>query len=265
MRGFNFLMAGRIQAKYLVTNLTAPYHYHTASMAAVKEITVPPGKPAEGSSTLLNVLRIATLLLLVAGSIYLLATHAEWFENPRLVKVEVTRWGAWGPIAFILLFALGPSFLVPGAVMTIAGGLAFGAFWGALWSIIGSDLGALVAFGAGRFLGRSFVQKFVGERFQTLMERLARNGFYIILYLRIVPVIPYNALNLLAGASPIEFRDYFWASAIGILPGTILFAVLGDALWHPMQPRFFIAVGLILCCFAAGEVFRRRNKVVVDV
>lgn len=265
MRGFNFLMAGRIRAKYLVTNLTAPYHYDTASMAAVKEITVPPGKPAEGSSTLLNVLRIATLLVLVAGSIYLLVTHAEWFENPRLVKVEVTGWGAWGPIAFILLFALGPSFLVPGAVMTIAGGLAFGAFWGALWSIIGSDLGALVAFGAGRFLGRSFVQKFVGERFQTLMERLARNGFYIILYLRIVPVIPYNALNLLAGASPIEFRDYFWASAIGILPGTILFAVLGDALWHPMQPRFFIAVGLILCCFAAGEVFRRRNKVVVDV
>ncbi len=149
--------------------------------------------------------------------------------------------------------------------MTIAGGLAFGALWGAVWSLVGADLGALVAFGAGRFLGHSFVQKFVGERFQALMGRLARNGFYIILYLRIVPVIPYNALNLLAGASPIEFRDYFWASAIGILPGTILFAILGDALWHPMQPRFFVAIGLILCCFAAGEIFRRRNKVAVEV
>jgi uncharacterized membrane protein YdjX (TVP38/TMEM64 family) len=97
------------------------------------------------------------------------------------------------------------------------------------------------------------------------MGRLARHGFYIILYLRIVPVIPYNALNLMAGASPIEFSDYLWASLIGILPGTILFAMLGDALWHPMQPRFFIAVGLILCCFAAGEIFRRRNKAAVAV
>ncbi len=234
-------------------------------MAVVKEINLPPDKSADGSSRLLNLLRIAMLVLLVGGSIYLLATHAEWFENPRLVKVEVIRWGVWGPIAFILLYALGPSFLVPGAVMTIAGGLAFGALWGAVWSVIGADLGALIAFGAGHFLGRAFVQKFCGERFQTLMERLARNGFYIILYLRIVPVIPYNALNLIAGASPIKFRDYFWASVIGILPGTILFAMLGDALWHPMQPRFFIAMALIFCCFAAGEIFRRRNRAVVDV
>ena len=226
---------------------------------------MPPGKAGGGTSPFLNILRVAALVMLVGGSIYLLATHAEWFGNPRMVKVEVNHWGAWGPIAYILLYAVGPSFLVPGAVMTIAGGLAFGALWGALWSVIGADLGALIAFGAGRFLGRSFVQKIVGERFQSLMGRLARDGFYIILYLRIVPVIPYNALNLLAGASPIEFRDYFWASAIGILPGTILFAMLGDALWHPMQPRFFIAVALILCCFAAGEIFRRRNKVSVDV
>src|SRR5271168_3638922 len=169
-------------------------------MAAVKEISLPPGKPHDGSSPLINLFRIAILVLLVGGSIYLLATHAEWFENPRLVKAEVIRWGVWGPTAYILLYALGPSFLVPGAVMTIAGGLAFGAFWGALWSIIGADLGALIAFGAGRFLGRSFVQKFVGKRFQTLMSRLARHGFYIILYLRLVPIIPYNALNLLAGA-----------------------------------------------------------------
>jgi uncharacterized membrane protein YdjX (TVP38/TMEM64 family) len=233
-------------------------------MAAIKEISIPSGKPHGGASPLMNLLRIAILLLLVGGSIYLLATHAEWFENPRLVKVEVIRWGVWGPIAYILLYALGPSFLVPGAVMTIAGGLAFGALWGAVWSVIGADLGALIAFGAGHFLGRSFVQRFCGERFQLLMERLARNGFYIILYLRIVPVIPYNALNLLAGASPIEFSDYLWASVIGILPGTILFAMLGDALWHPLQPRFFIALGLILCCFAAGEIFRRRNKVAVE-
>ena len=225
---------------------------------------MPPGKTGGSSSPLLTILRIAVLVMLMGGSIYLLATHAEWFENPRMIKVEVKSWGVWGPIAYILLYALGPSFLVPGAVMTIAGGLAFGALWGALWSVVGADLGALIAFGAGRFLGRSFVRKVIGDRFQSLLERLARNGFYIILYLRIVPVIPYNALNLLAGASPIEFRDYFWASVVGMIPGTVLFAMLGDALWHPMQPRFFIAVGLILCCFVAGEVFRRRNKVSVE-
>ncbi|MEA2648869.1 MAG: hypothetical protein QOG61_1304, partial [Candidatus Binataceae bacterium] len=101
---------------------------------------MPPAKTGSGgNSPLLNLLRIAVLVLLVGGSIYLLATHAEWFENPRMIKIEIKQWGAGGPIAYILLFAIGPSFLVPGAVMTIAGGLAFGALWGAVWSLIGAD------------------------------------------------------------------------------------------------------------------------------
>jgi uncharacterized membrane protein YdjX (TVP38/TMEM64 family) len=227
---------------------------------------VAPPEPSKGSSGLLmNLLRIAILVILVAGSAYLLLLHLNWFEDPRLVKREVLDFGWWGPIVYILLFAVGPSFLVPGAVMTIAGGLAFGALWGSLWSLVGAYLGCLIAFGAGRFLGRSFVDRVIGERLRKMSQKLARNGFYVILYLRLVPVIPYNALNLLAGASPIEFRDYFWASIIGMLPGTILFAFLGDALWHPASPRFFVAVGLIISCFIAGELFRRSRTIPVEI
>jgi uncharacterized membrane protein YdjX (TVP38/TMEM64 family) len=232
-------------------------------MAAVGRIPAPDSK-SEGDSRVVKFLRIAIVVLLFGGSAYLLYTHSELFENPRLMKAEVLSWGALGPIAYILLFAVGPSFLVPGAVMTVAGGLAFGAFWGAVWSLVGANLGALIAFWAGRFLGKNFVEGVFGERFRHLLDRLVRNGFFIILYLRIVPVIPYNALNMLAGASPIAFQDYFWASVIGMIPGTVLFALLGDALWHPASPRFFIAVALILCCFAGGEAYRRWKKVKID-
>jgi uncharacterized membrane protein YdjX (TVP38/TMEM64 family) len=205
-------------------------------------------------------MKVVIILILILGSGWLLWTHSEWFDNPSLVKVEVLGWGIWGPVAYMLLYAVGPSFLVPGAVMTIAGGLAFGAKWGAVYSLLGADAGALIAFSAGRFLGRSFVQRVVGTgRFEKLLAQIGRHGFQIIFYLRLVPVIPYNALNLLAGASPITFRDYFWASMIGMLPGTILFAFLGDALWHPASPRFFTALALILVCFTAGELARRRG------
>jgi uncharacterized membrane protein YdjX (TVP38/TMEM64 family) len=227
-------------------------------MAAISQI--PPSDGRLRQSTALSIIKIAIVAVLVLGSAWLLWAHSEWFENPGLVKVEVLSWGIWGPLVYILLYAVGPSFLVPGAVMTIAGGLAFGALWGAVYSLIGADAGALIAFSAGRFLGRSFVQRVVGGgRFEKLLSHIGRHGFQIIFYLRLVPLIPYNALNLLAGTSPITFRDYFWASMIGMIPGTVLFAFLGDALWHPTSPRFFLALGLIALCFAGGELARRRG------
>src|SRR5579863_1470617 len=227
-------------------------------MAAVKPIGRPE-KPNAGGSTLMNAVKIAIIVILVGGSVWLLMEHSEWFRNPALVKVEVLQWGVWGPVVFMLLYAVGPSFLVPGAVMTIAGGLAFGTLWGSIYSVLGADAGALIAFAAGRFLGRSFVQRVVGGRFEKLLAQIGRHGFQIIFYLRLVPLIPYNALNLLAGASPITFRDYFWASMIGMIPGTILFAFLGDALWHPASPLFFLALASIMVCFGGGELARRRR------
>jgi uncharacterized membrane protein YdjX (TVP38/TMEM64 family) len=143
--------------------------------------------------------------------------------------------------------------------MTLAAGLAFGTVWGSVYSIIGADLGALVAFGAGRFLGKGFVNSMFSGRFGDTLDKIARNGFQIILYLRVFPIIPYNALNLLAGASPITFKDYFWASMIGMIPGTILFAFLGNELWHPTSPKFLLALVLIGLSFVGGEVYRRTR------
>lgn len=211
-----------------------------------------------------NFLRLAVLVILFGFSTYLLTVHRQWFDNPKVLRGEVISWGAWAPIVYMILYAVGPSFLVPGAVMTIAAGLAFGAWWGSIWSLVGADAGAIVAFGAGRFLGRSFVERTMGVRFRRILKRLERHGFYLTMYLRLVPVIPYNAFNLLAGASPIRFKDYFWASILGMIPGTVLFAVLGDSLWTPGSPRFFIALGLIACCFAGGEIYRRRNTEPLD-
>ncbi len=233
-------------------------------MAAIKPVMTPSGSPEEKGLKTLDVVRIVSIALIAIVCTWLLWAHSEWFRDPSLIKSEVIAWGIWGPIIFILLYAVGPSFLVPGAVMTIAAGLAFGTIWGSVYSLVGADIGAVVAFGAGRFLGKSFVERMFGAKFQSALQRIARHGFQIIFYLRMVPVIPYNALNLLAGASPITFRDYFWASMIGMVPGTILFAFLGDALWHPLSPRFFLAMGLIIASLAVGEIWRRWSNLRVD-
>ncbi|HUY17618.1 MAG TPA: TVP38/TMEM64 family protein [Candidatus Binataceae bacterium] len=233
-------------------------------MAAATTFHAPSHGPRHGLLSPGTLLRIALAVVMVAGAAYLLLTHTEWFDDPARVKLEILSWGIWGPLAFITFYAIGPSMLVPGAVMTLAGGLAFGTLWGSFYSLIGAYLGAMIAFAAGRFLGRRFVERTVNRRFIYLMQGVARHGFQIVFYLRMVPLIPYNALNLLAGASPITFRDYFWASIIGMIPGVIVWAFLGDSMWHPASPRFALAIGLILLCVAAGEIYRRWSSIKID-
>jgi uncharacterized membrane protein YdjX (TVP38/TMEM64 family) len=216
--------------------------------------------PSAERAVLKNALRLSLVVLLVLAIVWALVSHREWFHDPARVRAAVLSWGPWAPLAYLLLYAVGPSFLLPGAVMTLAGGLAFGAAWGAIYAVIGAFSGALAAFATGRFLGRDFVRRVVGGRFQALLERLNRHGFPIIFYLRVFPIIPYNALNLIAGASPIRFRDYFWATILGIIPGTVLFACLGNALWHPMSPGFLVTLALIGLCFASAELYRRRTS-----
>ncbi len=126
-------------------------------MAAVGPIPAPVSKP-DGDSRTTKLLRVTILVLMVGISAWLLFSHSEWFENPRSLKAEVLSWGPLGPLAYILLFAVGPSFLVPGAVMTIAGGLAFGAFWGAIWSLVGESRCA------------------AGFRSRTLSRQIVRGG-----------------------------------------------------------------------------------------
>ncbi|MGH7948776.1 MAG: TVP38/TMEM64 family protein [Candidatus Binataceae bacterium] len=233
-------------------------------MPQAEPVQAPGDRPPLRRPILGNVIRIAMLAVLALGSLWLIVAHPEWFRNPAELRSQIMAWGLWAPIVFIALYAVGPSFLLPGAIMTIAGGLAFGVIRGTLYSFVGANLGAIVAFGAGRFLGKGFVQRIVGDRFQSTVERIARHGFRIIFYLRIVPVIPYNALNLLAGASPITFYDFFWASIIGMVPGTFVFAFLGDALWNPLSLRFLSALLMLGACVGLGELIRRWSALKIE-
>jgi uncharacterized membrane protein YdjX (TVP38/TMEM64 family) len=260
---FNIIAIRPQRAREALSN-RSPAQYHLRIVAAINPISTESDQPSANGSWLMNVVKLAIIAIIVGGSTWLLIEHWNWISDPATVKVEVVKWGAWGPVVYMLLYAVGPSFLVPGAVMTIAGGLAFGTKWGSVYSLIGGDVGAVVAFAAGRFLGKSFVERIVGERFHAMLQRIAKHGFQIILYLRFVPVIPYNALNLLAGASPITFYDYFWATMIGMIPGTILYAFLGDALWHPLSPKFFLALLLIGASIGCGELYRRWTRVKID-
>jgi uncharacterized membrane protein YdjX (TVP38/TMEM64 family) len=146
---------------------------------------------------------------------------AEWVEGL----------GAWGPLAFISVYAIATVLLVPGALLTLAGGAIFGVVDGTLYVFFAASLGANLAFLVSRYGARSWVERRLEEspRFAAIDSAVARNGLKITLLLRLSPIFPFSFLNYALGLTQVRLRDYVIACA-GMLPATLLYVYYGQVI-----------------------------------
>jgi len=134
-------------------------------------------------------------------------------------------------LVYVAAYIAVVAFSLPGgAVMTLAGGLLFGAFIGACLAVLGATIGAAVLF----LLARSAFAPLVAGRAEGLLgplrAGLARDGFFYLLSLRLVPVFPFWLLNLAPALLGMAFAPYLAATFLGIIPGTLVFAGIGAGL-----------------------------------
>jgi len=135
------------------------------------------------------------------------------------------------------IYAVLTVLLIPGSVLTIGSGLAFGTalglgqgtLVGGSAVIVGAISGLLIAFLVGRFLLRELVEAWILKYpvMKAIDKTLDVKGFQLVLLLRLSPLVPYNVFNFIMGATSCSFRDYAIGSAIGILPGTFAFVFIG--------------------------------------
>ncbi|OIP69571.1 MAG: hypothetical protein AUK43_12200 [Oscillatoriales cyanobacterium CG2_30_40_61] len=142
----------------------------------------------------------------------------------------VANLGFWGPVAFIIIYNLATILFVPGSLLTLGAGVIFGVVWGSIYVSIGSVIGATFAFLIGRYFAREWVTKKLENyaQFQAIDQAVAQEGWKIVGLTRLSPIFPFNLLNYAFGLTNVSLKDYFLASWIGMLPGTILYVYLGS-------------------------------------
>jgi uncharacterized membrane protein YdjX (TVP38/TMEM64 family) len=176
-------------------------------------------------------LRCLALLLLGSGVVVALVFLPvnQWITD---FLAWVQDLGPWGPILLAVAYVPAAVLLVPGSLMTIGAGAAFGVLVGTVTVSVGSTLGASAAFLLGRTLARGWVERKVAgnPRFAALDGAVGEQGFKIVLLLRLSPVFPFNFLNYALGLTRIPFRTYVLASWLGMLPGTVMYVYVGSAL-----------------------------------
>ncbi len=163
---------------------------------------------------------IAALILGGRQAGQFLPQFAGWVENL----------GFWGPLVFILGYALATVGFIPGSLLTLAAGALFGLVEGTLYTFAGATLGAAAAFLVARYGARGWIERRIAgnARFAAIDRAVGKEGFKIVALLRLSPVFPFNLLNYSLGLTKVRFLDYLLAS-VAMLPGTLLYVYYGKA------------------------------------
>ncbi len=184
------------------------------------------GPPSQRSA---KAVRTAIALALAAALVGIMKTfHAEQY---LLELVSWIRGAGWmGMLAFMLVYVLATVLLLPGSILTLGAGFAYGVGLGTAVVWIGANLGATVAFLLGRTVAREWVSARVrtNPRFAAIDHAVGREGLKIVLLTRLSPVFPFNLLNYAFGLTRVSLRDYVLGSLVGMLPGTIMYVYLGS-------------------------------------
>ena len=165
-------------------------------------------------------------LAVVLVGLVLLAREAGG-SIPRFVS-WVEGLGFWGPVVFVLGYAVAVVGFVPASALTLAAGAVFGIAWGTVYVFAAAVLGSTAAFLVSRYLARSSVERRVAAdpRFTAIDRAVGEAGRKIVFLLRLTPVVPFNLLNYALGLTRVRLVDTL-AASVGMLPGTLLYVYLG--------------------------------------
>jgi len=170
------------------------------------------------------------LALLAVAFLLVFLYFLDVQELFQVALAWISDLGPWGPVFFIVFYILATVFFLPGLIPTMAAGVLFGVIRGTLLVSISSISGAILAFLIGRYLAREWVAAMIrgNQKFEAIDAAVAEEGWKIVGLTRLSPVFPFNLLNYAFGLTQVSLKDYFLASWIGMLPGTVMYVYIGS-------------------------------------
>ncbi len=176
--------------------------------------------------------KVVGLVAIGAIVILLFKTGAiEYLKDREKMEAFIEGFGIWGPLVYIVAYAVVTITGISAVPMTIAGGLIFGALFGVIYTVIGAGIGLSIAFLIARYIARGFIEKKFGdtEAFKRIDEGVKSQGWFILATTRLIPIFPFGIQNYVYGLTSIGFLQYSLLSTLFIIPGTSVYVILAGA------------------------------------
>ena len=165
-----------------------------------------------------------------------------------MIKSYISAMSYWGALVYILAYTIRPLVLFPTSIMTPVAAMLFGPYLGWVLASVGELFSASIAFFVARFLARDLVLSHENEFIKKYDKKLTSNGFETILFLRLVPLFPFDFVNYSSGLSGIRFKSYVVATMLGVVPGLTAYIFLGESFSNPwvLLPTIILFVLLMI-------------------
>ncbi len=171
----------------------------------------------------------------------------------------------WGPLVYMILYAVRPIILFPATLLTALSGALFGFWWGILYTVIGENASANFAYFIGRFFGKNL--RLEDTVIGKWVEGMRNNTFEAVLLMRLF-YFPFDLTNYGSGIVKAKWKEYFFATLIGIMPGLTTFVALGAAIdleefkttgltFDAFDPKF---ISLSVIIFIVSLILSRKLK-----
>lgn len=169
---------------------------------------------------------VAAAFFAVGGQQYV--TLDALRDNRQLLLDFVARNPVGSALALVGIYAALVAISFPGAsLLTIAAGLFFGTWLGGSLVVVGATIGATTVFTIARNASGDALRKRIGNWGEKLADGFRDNAFSYLMLLRLLPVAPFWLVNIVPALFGVKLRDYVLATAIGIIPGTFVYASIG--------------------------------------
>ena len=209
---------------------------------------------------MLSALKFAVVAVVIIACIL-------WYPylNPQHIGAFMQRNSVAAPLLFILLCSVRPVlFFLPSMGLTIVAGVLFGAVWGTIYVVIGGALSTPVGYFFARWMGRTAVEKLLknSKALMDIERRAQAHGRNAVLSMRLFN-FPWDLVSYWAGMTGINFRDFYIASLIPLVPVSFLYTYFGSRVFAPASAGFIVSLIIMFLMGAAPVIqsrWRRRKQ-----
>ncbi|NNM58563.1 MAG: TVP38/TMEM64 family protein [Legionellales bacterium] len=182
-------------------------------------------------------LTLGTLLLLLILFFYFHLYRYLSFESLNHYHHQLVIWTdehyVLTVLGFMLAYIAVVAISVPGATfLTLTGGFLFGILLGTLYVVIAATIGATILFLAVKTSFGEWLAKRAVGKMAAFEEGFRKNEFNYILTLRLIPIVPFWLINIVSALFNVRARNFILATALGIIPGSLVYVLLGNGLGY---------------------------------